>query len=245
MEQFKFLPHKKTGYCKLSEHWRIYESLRYYRFQKDLKDFANNPKPEVAKKTAKKIISLTKKIMKETVSEDDFDKLFKRLKEFFFHKKTILNNSITSCLMECYLGPLDFLNARIYYNIDDFQEVYLQGPDNKMKDREFAYGLIKSKTCGWIGWMLVRGDKALSKSLTSKYMYLISMNHFKMETARDELFTKYRKYNAEVLQRGLKRFFIGSRFWFHDDLENLKNSLRPVILDDYSQIMGAFMVHQD
>ena len=142
--------------------------------------------------------------------------------------------------MDSYLGHLDFNNARIYYDIDDFKEVHVQARDNKMMGRKYALGLIKTESSGWIGWMIVLGDKALQKKLTSKYVTLTTMSHFKMKTAQEDLFAKYHKYNGEVLQRGLKRFFISNRFWFHDDQEKLDNSLAEVTKADYSDIVGAF-----
>ena len=241
MKSYEFIEdNKHSGLCKLPEEWRILESLKYYRFQKNLKDFADNPIPATSKKTAEKIIVLSKKILKKEVKEEDFEKLFIDIKKFFFNKDTALSGSINTCLMDSYLGPLDFNNSRIYYDIDDFKEVHVQARDKKMMGRQYAYGLIKTESCGWIGWMIVQGDKALQKKLTSKYVYLTTMNQFKMKTAQEDLFAKYQKYNSEVLQRGLKRFFINNRFWFHDDQEKLDNSLREVTIDNYSDIIGAF-----
>ena len=121
------------------------------------------------------------------------------------------------------LGPIgsSYINisSGALLDLEDIEEVYLE--------TENFSGSIKSKTCGWIAWMLVEGDKSFftHKSLTSEYQYLVTMNHHKIETARGEIFEKLNKYKQTKEGRTFKRFFISSTFWFHEDLDKLRRSL--------------------
>lgn len=242
MKKFVFTNSSLTHTCKLPDQWILFELLKQHSFQKKLKDFADNPIPKTGDETANKIIKLTKKLLKRDIKSEEFENFYKELKDHFFHEEASLHNSILPYLMTNYLGPLGFSTTRFLFNLDDFTEVHIQGPDRKMMGRKYAYGFIKSETCGWIGWMLVTGDKALHKIQTSDYVWLTTHNHFKLETAKTDLFTKSAKYNNEVFGRGLKRFFITTRFWFHDDLQKLYRDLHPVFLDDYSEIVGSFYI---
>jgi len=141
-------------------------------------------------------------------------------------------------MMDLYLGPLGFKNSRVQYNIDDFEEVHVEA-NIKSKNRDYTWGCIKSKNCGWTGWILVHADKAKQK------IFLTGINHFKKETLIDELFQKYAKFKNEKLKRSLKRFFISNTFWYHDDFEKYEKGFKPVMIDYYADILGAFITGND
>jgi hypothetical protein len=96
------------------------------------------------------------------------------------------------------------------------------------------YGCIKSKTTGWIGWMLLYDvDKSggltyLTKKIDfSKFIFLISMNHFSRDSALTDVFDQYNnQFKPNLLSRHFKRFFIKNRFWFHEDMEKLRDNFR-------------------
>jgi hypothetical protein len=238
MEKFLFKPDGNEGLCKLPNEWRLLESLRHYFFLIHLKDFGDEPINEPYIKAATKIISYGRQILKRKISEDDFIKVYKEIREIFFHKNAELKNSITKSMMDLYLGPLGFKNSRVQYDIDDFEEVYVEA-NTKTVNRDYTWGCIKSKSCGWAGWILVHADKAKQKN------FLTSINHFKKETLIDELFQKYAKFKNEKIGRSLKRFFISNTFWYHDDYEKFEKGFKAVMIDNYADIMGAFITGND
>jgi hypothetical protein len=238
MEKFLFKPDGNEGLCKLPDEWRLLESLRHYFFLIHLKDFGDEPINEPHIKVATKIISHGKQILKRKISQNDFVDVYKEIRGIFFHKSAELKNSITKSMMDLYLGPLGFKNSRVQYNIDDFEEVHVEA-NIKTENRDYTWGCIKSKNCGWTGWILVHGDKAKQK------IFLTGINHFKKETLIDELFQKYAKFKNEKLKRSLKRFFISNTFWYHDDFEKYEKGFKPVMIDYYADIMGAFITGND
>jgi hypothetical protein len=238
MEKFLFKPDGNEGLCKLPNEWRLLESLRHYFFLIHLKDFGGEPINEPYIKAATKIISYGKQILKIKISQNDFVKVYKEIREIFFHKNAELKNSITKSMMDLYLGPLGFKNSRVQYDIDDFEEVYVEA-NTKTVNRDYTWGCIKSKSCGWAGWILVHADKAKQKN------FLTSINHFKKETLIDELFQKYAKFKNEKIGRSLKRFFISNTFWYHDDYEKFEKGFKAVMIDNYADIMGAFITGND
>ena len=202
---------------KLDERWRIYELMRQHAYISS-HGYANKPYPKKVEKSQKKIISTVKKVLKKKIEIDDFDKLDSEITDFFFKEKPKHKWGHLPLL-----GPIgkSYINSSggALLDLEDIEEVYLE--------TENFSGSIKSKTCGWIAWMLVEGDKSFftHKSLTSEYQYLVTMNHHKIETAREEIFEKLNKYKQTKEGRTLKRFFISNRFWFHEDLDKLHKSL--------------------
>ena len=198
---------------KLDERWRIYELLHqhYYISNHGLN---GDPYPEKVKRSQNKIISNVKKILNKNITPKEFNNINKEINDYFYKDK--INKKLPL------LGPIGgaCISSRggAFLDLDDITEVYILS--------ENFSGTIKSNTCGWISWKLVKGDKSiLNKDLVSDYEFLVSMNHFKAESAEREVIEKYIKYKNSKDGRTFKRFFIGNRFWFHDDLDKLHQLL--------------------
>ena len=245
MEKFSFKEDNIFELCKLPEEWRFLELFRQFFFQLNLKDFADKPNLKPASKTKEKIIKLYKKNYSKLIEEEYFEKEYEEIHQFFYNQNSNLKFSIINNLMDLYLGPLGFKNSGIIYDINDFEEIYIVSNKQPMRNREYVYGSIKSKISGWNAWMFLNGDKFIQDSLTSKYIYLISTNHFKLETALQDLFEKKRKFEENKTGRFLKRLFVSNSFWFHEDLNKFYNNFKSIIINDYSKIGAANIFLED
>ena len=211
---------------KLSAEWKFIELFAQHNYIKNLHDIHGD---EFDKKRLKisteKIVKYYKKIYKKTLIEKDLLSLNNKIKDLFYKKK-FLDPEFGEIPL---LGPIGQmrLSHDFFLDLDDIKEVYV--------DSEDISGSIKTETCGWISWKIKKGDKNMFKHLTSKYIVLTSMNHFKQETSLEELWEKNRRYDNpdSTMGRHLKRFFVSNRFWFHDDLEKLFKSLRYFRLNEY------------
>jgi len=227
------------GLSKLPEEWRLLELIRHYKYQKFLSDL-NEDKPhlkEICENSKKKIIILAKKLLNKKINEGEIKDVFIEIKRFFFNKNSQISDSFFSSLMSTFLGPLTFHISRIAYDIDDFEEVYISQPIKNEDNKSEVYGCIKTKTCGWIAWRLLEGDKSLTKS-TTNYVWLTVKDHFKRETALNELSDKRNKYRFGRTGRALKRFFVSDRLWYHEELAKLFQSFRSIEISDYSENLG-------
>jgi hypothetical protein len=229
MDQFQFTTGKHE-LCKLPEEWKLLELLRQYKILLRL-TFWNKPNLESAKKHAKKIILLSKKILNLDITEDDFKKLHLEILDVFVNKKSELKNSIVDSLMKYNLGPLSFDSCGIIFDIDDFKEVFVQSTSTKFS-KDTIFGLINSKKLGWIGWALVYADKSIV--VNSDYMWLTNFNHFKKESCLKDIYEKINKFKNERSSRSLKRWLFTSSFWFDEDLNKLMDSLDQITLYNLS-----------
>lgn len=202
---------------KLDDRWILFELFSQHEFISNY-GYGNNPYPEKLKKSEKKIIDSVKKIINRTIDIKDFPSVQKEITDYFY------NNNLNHIWGRVpLLGPIgsSYIKSSngMFLNLEDIEEVYVF--------KENFSGSIKSKSCGWISWQLMRGDKSIftSESLTSDYQYLVTMNHFKLESSKTELASKIIKYKHSKEGRTLKRFFVSNRFWFHDDLEKLWSTL--------------------
>jgi hypothetical protein len=225
----------------------LLELLRQYKYAKFLANLNTNSKSlhDISKNLEIKIIDYAKKILNRKITESDFVGTFQEIRKFFYNDYSKLTNSINTSLMQTYLGPLSYHSLRKLINIDDLKEIYIEASKTNMSDWESVHGCIKSETLGWTAWALVYGDKFMMKSLTSKHVWLTSMNHFKKGTALEELYHKMIRYKQETTQRSLKRIFISNNFWFHKDLNKLLEGISPIIFDDYSDDAGFGYNAQD
>ena len=198
---------------KLDDRWKIYELMRQHNYITSY-GLNGDPYPEKVKRSQNKIISNVKKILNKNITPKEFNNINAEINDYFYKDK--INKKLPL------LGPIGgaCISSRggAFLDLDDITEVYILS--------ENFSGTIKSNTCGWISWMLVKGDKPiLNKDLVSDYEFLVSMNHFKAESAEREVIEKYIKYKNSKDGRTFKRFFIGNRFWFHDDLDKLHQLL--------------------
>jgi len=235
-----FLFERTTGgLCKLPDEWRLLELIRHYKYQKFLSDL-NEDRPhlkQISENSENKIILYSKKLLNKKITRKDFKEVFIEIKKNFFNKNSQISGSFYSSLMSTFLGPLTFHISRIAYDIDDFEEVYISYPIKVEKKKSEIYGCIKTKTCGWIAWHLLEDDKSLIKS-TTKYVWLSVKDHFKKETALNELSDKRNKYRFGRAGRALSRFFVTDRLWYHEELAKLFQAFRPVEISDYSENLG-------
>jgi hypothetical protein len=238
MKTFSFEADSIFGLCKLPDQWRFLELFRQYYYQINLKQFDGSPfsyDKSPAYETQKKIIRLFKKNHNKLI-EENFEKEYEEIHQFFYNQNSHLKFSIVNNLMDRYLGPLGFKNSGIFYDINDFEEIYIVSNKKAMTDRDCIYGTIKSKVAGWCSWMLINEDnKSTQNSSASKYIHLTSVNHFKMENSLQNLFDKKRKFEESKTGRTLKKLFVSNSFWFHDDLDKFYNSFKSIIIDDYSK----------
>jgi hypothetical protein len=137
--------------------------------------------------------------------------------------------------MISFLGPLTFHISKIAYEIWHFDEVYISHPVKQENRKSEIYGCIKTKTCGWVAWLLLEDDRSLVNSKT-KYVWLTVKDHFKQETAISELFRKRNRYREERLNRAFRRL-ISDRQWYHDDLDNFFESFKSIEIDNYQDFM--------
>ena len=196
---------------KLSNEWILYELLAQHDYILT-HGYADQPYEGFVKKSENKLIKKTKEILNKQINSSDIPNLKKEIEEFFYETKSLVNSKYGKLAL---LGPIgkSYINLnQCFLDLKDIMEVYVNASD-------FS-GSIKTKSTGWVSWILLEGDRGISKSLASKYQYLVTMNHHKMESSQVELFEKVRKYEDETMSRHLKRF-ISSRFWFHEDLEKL------------------------
>ena len=199
---------------KLDSRWKLFELFCQHEYI--LNSIYANKKDKEASEA--KVLSAIKKILKKSIKAKDIPKIQEEIDKHFYKDK--IKHSWGRVPL---LGPIGSAYIRsskgALLDLEDIEEVHVT-PTN------FS-GSIKSKSCGWISWLLVKGDKSIfnSKHLTSEYQYLISMNHFKQDTADKEIAEKFVKYKNSKEGRTFKRFFVSSRFWFHDDLEKLWKSL--------------------
>lgn len=208
---------------KLNLEWKISELFAHRNYFEKMYSIDENSREiykwkERLNKIDKKIIALAKKTKKKELKEKDLPKFEKEIEDFFYKSK-LVNEEYGRVPILGPIGSMRIQNGK-FLDLEDVLDVYVYPED--------ISGSIKTKSCGWIGWMILKGDYNIQKSLTSKYVTLTTMNHFKEETCRQELFKKKLKYeNPEnKFGRGLKRFFYSNRFWFHDDLEQLYESLK-------------------
>lgn len=235
-----FLFERSTGgLCKLPDEWRLLELIRQHKYQKFLSDLNEDHGrlKDISDTSRNKIILYSKKLLNKKIIEKDFKEIFLEVKKFFFNKNSQISGSFFNSLMSTFLGPLTFHISRIAYDIDDFEEVYISYPIKVEDKKSEIYGCIKTKTCGWIAWHLLEDDKSLIKSNT-KYVWLSVKDHFKKETALNELIDKRNKYRFGRTGRALKRFFVTDRLWYHEDLAKLFQSFRPIEISDYSENLG-------
>ena len=198
---------------KLDERWRIYELFRQHNYINN-HGLNGDPYPEKVKRSQNKIISNVKKILNKNITPKEFKNINAEINDYFYKDKIDRKLPL--------LGPIGGAciasRGGAFLDLDDITEVYILS--------ENFSGTIKSNTCGWISWILVEGDKTiLNKDLVSDYEFLVSMNHFKAESAEREVAEKFIKYKNSKDGRTFKRFFIGNRFWFHDDLDKLHRLL--------------------
>ena len=206
------------SFSKLPEEWRL---LALFRERKTISMQENN----VTYSVEDKIIDQAKKTLKKKIELEDLDILEIELVEFFHHEKARVSpappKSLVSFLATPILGPI---TGETYFDYNDIKEVY-----SVTKDYNFTKnicGSMLSKKCGWISWLIVKGDNYFQKSLTEKFITLISWNMHSHKKSLDEVFIKLGKFKGEVSQRNLKRFFIGSNFWFHEDLNRFITEIR-------------------
>jgi len=232
MNQFQFITGKHE-LCKLPEEWRLLELIRQHRYQKHL--VSANPDREDCKRIIEnsriKIINNSKKILNQTIDEKDFKKIFIKVKKFLFNKHSQISGSFFDSLMISFLGPLTFHISKIAYEIYHFDEVYISHPVKQENRKSEIYGCIKTKTCGWVGWFLLEDDRSIVNSKT-KYVWLTVKDHFKQETAINELFSKRNKYREERLNRAFRRL-ITDRQWYHEELKIFFDSFREIEIDNY------------
>ena len=236
MNQFQFTT-GKYDLCKLPEEWRLLELIRQHKYQKHLE--GANPDREDCKRIVEnsrtKIINASKKIFNQTVDEKDFKEIFIKVKKFFYNKHSQISGSFFDSLMISFLGPLTFHISKIAYEIYDFDEVYISHPVKEENKKSGLYGCINTKTCGWVGWLLLEDDGSLFNSKT-KYVWLTVKDHFKQETAIKELFAKRNKFREVSFNRALRRL-ITDRQWYHEDLENFFESFRSAEIDNYEDFL--------
>ena len=213
---------------KLSDEWKLQELFSQYNYIKNLHDINGSESDIKRLKIAEsKIIENYKIINKKTISPKNLHSIEKKISDLFYDSKFIHSDFGKIPI----LGPIgdQRINSGLFLDLDDIKEVYL--------DREDISGSIRTESCGWISWKYKKGDKSMfiHNSLTSKYICLTTMNHFKMETSYSELIKKdLAYYNPDTkMGRNLKRFFISNRFSFHDDLENLLSSLKYYDIYNY------------
>ena len=210
---------------KLDDQWILFELFSQHEYVSNY-GYGNNPYPKKLKKSEESIINSVKKILKKDIDTKDFPSVQKQVTDYFYNDK--LNHVWGRVPL---LGPIgsSYIKSSngMFLDLDDIEEVYVFNED-------FS-GSIKSKSCGWISWQLLKGDKSIftSKSLTSDYQYIVTMNHFKLESSRTELAGKIVKYKNSKDGRTFKRFFVSNRFWFHDDLEKLWNMLPYIPFEHY------------
>ena len=213
-----FIP-KKEGHsslAKLPEQWRLFELFRQHDYI-TTHGYSSSPYPEKVKRSEEAIIKSAKKILKENIKKDYLPVLDDEIHKFFYGDNCkIINQNFGKLYM---LGPIGSANISPdgkLLDLDDIKEVYVETEGLKT----YHIGTIHSENCGWICWMLTKGDKPLPD-----YEYLVAFNHHKRETAFSEVIEKYHKFNREITGRKLKRFFIHNRFWYHDELEKLLESV--------------------
>ncbi len=196
---------------KLDNRWKIYELMQQHKYISSWSTFSSSEKLE---KCEKIIITNVKKILKKNITPKDFKSVDSEVYDYFYKDK--IKNPWGQVPL---LGPIGSAyistSEGALLDLDDIEEAYVIP--------EHFSGTIKSETCGWISWRLVKGDKSMftHKSLTSEYQYLVAMQHHKAESAEAEIIEKFIKYKNSKDGRTFKRFFAGNRFWFHDDLEKL------------------------
>lgn len=242
MKPFLFKPEKNSSICKLPEEWRILELFNQYTIIVTRRD------KKLIQEYEQKIIKHVKDIINKKITVNDFKSVYTEIRNLFFHKESELKDTYTDSLMSAYLGPLGFNNFRILYDISDIEEVHLLGKIDYYVSDYYPYGCIKTKTAGWIGWILLYdGDKTgenwfKKERDLSKYIFLISINNFKKETALSNVTDQYNnQYKHNILSRHFKRFFINDKFWFHEDMKKLRNALTDIRLDyNESGFLGQF-----
>jgi hypothetical protein len=236
MNQFQFTT-GKYDLCKLPEEWRLLELIRHYKYQKHLEEA--NPDREdckrIAENSRRKIINDTKKIFNQTVDEKNFKEIFIKVKKFFYNKHSQISGSFFDSLMISFLGPLTFHISKIAYEIWHFDEVYISHPEKKENRKSEIYGCINTKTCGWVAWLLLEGDRSLVNSKT-KYVWLTVKNYFNQETAIKELFAKRNRFKEVSFSKAFSRF-VTDRQWYHEDLENFFESFKSIEIDNYRDFM--------
>lgn len=240
MKTFSFKEDSIFELCKLPDEWRFLELFRHYFYQINLRQFDGSSfsyDKSPAYPTQINIIKLFKKNQNKLIEAENFEKEYEQIHQFFYNQNSYLKSSIVNNLMDRYLGPLGFKNSGIVYNINDFEEIYIVSNKKPMTDRHYIYGSIKSKIAGWCSWMFINEDnKSTKNSPSSKYIYLTSVNHFKMETSLQDVFEKKRKFEESKKSRILKKFFVSDSFWFHKDLEKFYNNFESIIIKNYSEI---------
>jgi hypothetical protein len=236
MNQFQFTT-GKYDLCKLPEEWRLLELIRHYKYQKHLEEA--NPDREdckrIAENSRRKIINDTKKIFNQTVDEKNFKEIFIKVKKFFYNKHSQISGSFFDSLMISFLGPLTFHISKIAYEIWHFDEVYISHPEKKENRKSEIYGCINTKTCGWVAWLLLEGDRSLVNSKT-KYVWLTVKDYFNQETAIKELFAKRNRFKEVSFSKAFSRL-VTNRQWYHEDLENFFESFREIEIDNYQDFM--------
>jgi len=237
MNQFQFTT-GKYDLCKLPEEWRLLELIRQYKYQKHLE--GANPDREDCKRIVEnsrtKIINASKKIFNQTVDEKDFKEIFIKVKKFFYNKHSQISGSFFDSLMISFLGPLTFHISKIAYEIWHFDEVYISHPEKKENRKSEIYGCINTKTCGWVAWLLLEGDRSLVNSKT-KYVWLTVKDYFNQETAIKELFAKRNRFKEVSFSKAFSRL-VTNRQWYHVDLENFFESFREIEIDNYEDFMN-------
>jgi len=219
---------------KLSEEWRLYELFCQQHYLYKCREGGEL-------KIQNEIIKLSFEILNKKILLSDFDALGEELKIFahnysydFVHNEN--NDSIKYTLI---LGPVGKVGLYSYgyrLNLEDIVEVYI--------DTENWSGCLNSKTCGWISWKQVKGDKSIIKKLSSPLVFLVSKNNHTMKAAIDNLEKKYARYNKEFMSRHFKRFFINNNFWFHDDLNDLYNEL-PITRERNDQMVRLVLEYEN
>jgi hypothetical protein len=209
---------KSIAFSKLPEEWRL---LALFRERKTISMQENN----VTYSIEDKIVDQAKITLKKKVELKDIDILEKEVIEFFFHEKARVSppppKSLVSLLATPILGPL---TGETYFDYSDIKEVY-----SVTKNYDFTKsicGSMLSKKCGWISWLIIKGDNYFMKSLTEEFITLISWNMHSHKKSLEDVFIKSGKFASEVSKRNFKRFFVGSTFWFHEDLNRFINEMK-------------------
>lgn len=201
---------------KLNDRWFLFELLRQHSYIIS-HGYNNKPYPKKVERSEKQIILATKKILQREIKKQEIELVNQDIDEYFF--KELLVHPWGNIPP---LGPIGGsqinTNNGQFLDLNDIQEVYVY--------REDFSGSILTKSCGWVSWINLKNED-------NTFQYIVTMNHFKQDSSRKELYEKVYKYKSSKIERKFKNFFISKNHWFHNDLEKLWASLPYVNFLNY------------